>query len=704
MLSRLVSLFALLMLLAVPLRAQAPAALIADSIAMRPGGVVVATGNVEVLREGQRLRAHRITYFSNEDRLEIEGPITLEDGNGILVIADAAALSADMRNGIMTGARLVLNQQMQIAAAEINRVDGRYSQMVKTVASSCHICADNPVPLWQIRASKIVHDQQKQQLYFHDAQFRVMDVPVMYLPRLRLPDPTLKRATGFLIPSVRNTNKLGTGLKLPYFIAIGDHKDLTLTPYATTEGSRTLEARYRQAFRYGTFEVNGALTRDRLYPNDWRGYLIAEGQFQLPRDYELSFNVERVSDRDYFVEYGYPSKDRLRSDITLQRTRRDSYFRMSAIQFETLRTTEVNAELPNPAGIVSYQKRFYPGMLGGRADLSVSALGFVRESNVDITGRDVRRLQAGLDWQRSWHTPMGIVGTIQASGAADFYTIRQDSTFPTELSRATGFGAVELRWPHERTGARARHLLEPVLQIVWSEDEGKVAPNEDSVLVEFDEGNLFSLGRFPGTDLYERGLRANLGLSWTRYDPQGWSLGLSAGRVIRAENLGQFTAASGLSGALSDWLVVTRIDTAAGLSLINRAVFDDKLQPTRNELRLGWNGERSKLATSYIWLEADPAEGRTSDTSELAFDGYYELRNNWFATTDLRYDFVANRASSSGIGLGYRNECISVDLSLSRRYASSTNVKPNTDFGLSVTLNGFGDRGKGRVARRSCMK
>lgn len=697
-----------LVLALLPLRLAAqdsvPATLIADSISVTGDGGIVATGNVEVLRDGQRLQAHRITYYERDDRLDIEGPITLTDTAGTVMLADTAALSTDMQQGIIKGARLVLDQQMQIAAAEINRVDGRYSQMVKTVASSCQVCDKNPVPLWQIRAARIVHDQDEQQLYFYDAQFRVMDLPVMYLPRLRLPDPTRKRATGFLIPTLRNTNKLGTGLKLPYFITLGDHKDLTLTPYVTTEGSRTLEARYRQAFRTGTIEFNGALTRDRLRPGAWRGYLDGEGTFRLPRDFELSFNFERVSDRDYLVEYGYPAKDRLRSDLTLQRTRRDSYTRVAVYQFETLRTTEINAELPSPLATALYQKRLYPGALGGRLDLNLSAMGLWRDSSADILGRDLNRLQASADWQRSWTLAGGLRATAQAHAAADYYDIDQDSTFPDTLSRSTAFGAIELRWPLQKSGARAHHLIEPVVQLVWSEDSGPAAPNEDSVLVEFDEGNLFSLGRFPGSDVYERGARANLGFSWTRYDPAGWSSGLTVGRVVRAENLGQFTTASGLSGALSDWLVVARLDTASGLSLINRVVLDDALDPTRNELRLALTRPTLKLATSYIWLEADPAEGRPTDTSEVALDSSYVLGGNWFATTDVRYDFIANRASQSKIGLGYRNECISVNLSLSRRFASSTNITANTDFGLSVTLNGFGNRGASTGARRKCTR
>ena len=66
----------------------------------------------------------------------------------------------------------------------------------------------------------MIHDAEARQLFFSNAQIRISGVPVFYLPRLRLPDPTLERARGFLIPRFRTSSDLGTGIKLPYFASI----------------------------------------------------------------------------------------------------------------------------------------------------------------------------------------------------------------------------------------------------------------------------------------------------------------------------------------------------------------------------------------------------------------------------------------------------------------------------------------------------
>jgi LPS-assembly protein len=139
---------------------------------------------------------------------------------------------------VLQSARLVLDRQLQIAATQIDRVDGRYSQAYQAVASSCEVCFDNPTPLWEIRARRVIHDEVEQQLYFEGAQFRVMGVPVIWLPQMRMPDPTLERATGFLAPSVRATDTTGTQIRVPYFIMLGDHRDLTVTPWIGSATAR----------------------------------------------------------------------------------------------------------------------------------------------------------------------------------------------------------------------------------------------------------------------------------------------------------------------------------------------------------------------------------------------------------------------------------------------------------------------------------
>ena len=80
---------------------------------------------------------HRsIRYDQDTGALSIDGPITLTEGGDTVILADAAELDADFQNGLLIGARLILAQQLQAAAAQLDRVDGRYDQLSKASVTS----------------------------------------------------------------------------------------------------------------------------------------------------------------------------------------------------------------------------------------------------------------------------------------------------------------------------------------------------------------------------------------------------------------------------------------------------------------------------------------------------------------------------------------------------------------------------------------
>ena len=72
---------------------------------------------------------------------------------------------------------------------------------------------------------KITHDKEKQIINYDSALLKVYDTPVMYFPKFFHPDPTVKRRSGFLIPSVKNSQSSDNYLNTPYFFAIAENKD-----------------------------------------------------------------------------------------------------------------------------------------------------------------------------------------------------------------------------------------------------------------------------------------------------------------------------------------------------------------------------------------------------------------------------------------------------------------------------------------------
>jgi LPS-assembly protein len=684
-----------------PARAAEPAVLVADAISVAGTNLLIAQGHVEVIRGSTRLTASRIVYDRHSGRLTIDGPIRLADGQRVVILADQAQLSADLREGILTSARMVLDDQLQIAAVEINRVDGRYTQLSKTVASSCQVCAGHPVPLWSIRARRVIHDQQEQQVYFDDAQFRVLDVPVFYVPRLRLPDPSLKRATGFLVPRIVTNSALGVGAKIPYFLAIGPSRDLTFTPYVSTQ-TRTLELRYRQALASGRLSFSGAASQDNLLTGETRAYVFGEGEFDIGQGFSLAFNLRLASDAAYLLTYDYADFDRLISDVGVSRYGRDEAISASVSGIRTLRDSEIPIadQLPGMLIDASWERRFFPAALGGELRFALSSAAVARQSAADILGRDMGRISAEIGWSGQWVTDGGLVTEARLGLLGDLYAIAQDSSYDPVVARAIPSGMLTLRYPLARvTGGGAHQLLEPIVALAWSRSLGGTVPNEDSLLNEFDETNLTALSRFAGHDAQEEGARAAIGVHFMQDDPGGLSFGVTIGQVFRSAADAGFTQASGLAGPRSDMLAALRLDLGSSLSLTSRSVFSPA-GVDKSETRFAWNGARAGLGASYLWMLEEPAQGRPDPINELTLDGHRDFGAHWSALGNLRYDLTAERAQTAGLGLTYRNECVSFDLSLSRRFTSSTSLTPTTDVSVQVALNGIGN--DGRAFRGTC--
>jgi LPS-assembly protein len=276
-----------------------------------------------------------------------------------------------------------------------------------------------------------------------------------------------------------------------------------------------------------------------------------------------------------------------------------------------------------------------------------------------------------------------------------------DNGFKSRLTAAAG---AEIRWPWSRRSDRSVQIIEPVVQLVYTPDPliSGTIPNEDSQQFEFDTSNLFAFDRFAGEDLVETGFRANVGLNYTRIDPDGWSLGLIVGQVFRTSDNGQFSPDSGLDGTSSDIVASAILDLPPYLRLSNRVMFDNDFSVRRNEAQFALNRARSGVSGTYAFLSADTGVNAFPQRHEIYLSGRHELTENWRITADWRHDIESNSTISYGGTLTYGNECIEVDLSAERSFTSSLGVPPTDSFSLTIQLASFGGTNDSAKPKRNC--
>ncbi len=681
----------------------APASLIADTVSYDgETDILTATGNVEVFYDGRVLKAASVSYDRNADRISATGPVTLTDPGGTVFLADGASLSPDLAAGLISGARLLIAGELQMAAAEAQRIDDRFTVLHNTIATSCMICEENPRPTWSIRARRITRDELDQRIYLEDATFLAFGVPIAWLPQASIPDPAVTRASGFLLPEYNQSEIYGTGLQIPYYWAIDDESDATVTPFISTGGAFLLEGEYRKRFSNGGFDLGAVLAISDGQGDSGRGAWSGNGSFALRHGFTAEFDFERASDKSFLQQFDYSDADRLTSEASISRSRLNEYTELTALNFQTLRDGENQDTVPLILPTFRYQlAQPMPG-IGGRYEVLAEALGVTRN-----VGEKMFRMGGGMQWNRTSTGPVGIQARTFAGADVDAYQVWDNPEFDDGiLSRIYPNFGIDLRWPLLRAGGRASHVIEPIAQVLYSKIWGaESVPNEDSRLPELDETNLFSLDRFPGRDAVETGLRANLGVRYTRYDPAGWSMGLTLGQILRAEADEAFPAGSGLQGPQSDFVGSVALNFDSGLTVTNRALVETDMKIRRNEFALYHDADWGYVGAGYTFLAEDdsnPTLGDQPETNEFGLEASYRVHRNWDVRGLWRYDMATGSSLKAEGGITYGNECAEFDLSVSRRFTSSVNVPPSTSVSFVVRLAGLGNKGVEDWPSRTC--
>lgn len=680
-----------------------PISLLADSIYINQStNVLIASGNVQVFYEGSVLSATEIRYDPDTDLIIAVGPLTLKDSDETVIIADFAELSRDLRTGLVRGAKLLFADQLQLVAAEIERSEGRFTTMSNVLASACQVCVSRPVPVWQIRATQVIHDQQKRQIHFRNATLEVLGFPVVFLPYMRIPDPTVKRATGFLTPVFLSSNYFGGGLKVPYYILLGDHADATITTTGSFSGVLVVDGEYRQRFINGRLNAFIALAVQDENGTFGRGFAKVNGTFNVLDNVTLQFDATTPTDDGFMNQYGYDNIDRLVSEVSASRYRNRSYFSLATAIMTSLRDDERDAEIPFVLPEFTYRGYRTDTVFGGKIGYEVSAVGLIRNE-----GQDVFRIGGSVDWYVPLDFPVGIRAAGFSALDFDFYRVWDSDEFSDQIlpSIHPSIGA-EIRWPLTMSTRSTRHVFEPVAQLVYTIEPGfnAAVPNEDSLQIEFDETNLFDLNRFPGRDVSETGFRANIGATYTVFSNDGWSLGLAGGVVLRSEASDQFPEDSLIGGSQSDILGAVSFEFAPNYSIVGRFLFDDQFDFKRSDTQFNLNFDKWDLSGSVVYLAPDILALSSEERSEATIRTTYRFADNWEIDSKWRRNLLENRDVFAGIGLTYGNECIEIGLSLSRRFTNSNTVTPSTDIDLTIELAGFGGFSPNKWPAARCIK
>ncbi|HYC68059.1 LPS-assembly protein LptD [Brevundimonas sp.] len=570
----------------------------------RDGDVISAAGGTDRVLARFRntsLRAGRLTYDLNAGVATADDRVEFVDPDGNVVFASHLELDSDLKAGVAVDFATRFRNGASLMAATAVRRSENVNELNYALFTPCPICdaEGNPKePSIAIQAEKVVQDEDLRAVLYRNAVFKVGGVPVFYLPWFAHPDPTVERASGFLVPIPSYDEGRGFSLEVPYLQVVSPSEDWLISPQINSRVAPLLNLQWRRRFADGAVVLRGGYTYERNFGDfdldgdgdaesnvkfgdrTSRSYFLGHGRFDPQGPWRWGFTAERTSDKTLFDRYDvrdpyqdnglyYGDQRRLISQIYAEHQTDRSYVSVAAFTLQSLRVArfdpvtpalnefEDDGALPIVAPLI--EARWEPDgpVLGGRLRLRGSAVSLYRDAYVgspvlrpEITpagpttglrGVDSRRVSAQVDWRRTMISPIGVRWEPFVDLRTDLYSVG-DLPPPMGLeeeaiTRGRATAGVDVSYPLIRRFGTADMILEPMAQLSISTDPDldPRIPIEDSQTVELDESSLFRVDRFPGYDLYEGGLRLTTGLRTTLRWDEGRQASLFIGRSLRAD-------------------------------------------------------------------------------------------------------------------------------------------------------------------------
>ena len=664
-----------------------------------------ATGRAEVVRGDSVLLADEIVYSIDEDLVLARGNVTIVEDSGSVLFLDEARITGDLKDGFASEVRVLFDDQSRLAGREFRRAGGILNELLQAVYTACDQTCETEAPIWQIKAGKIVLDEDAEMVRYTNARVELGGIPVFYTPYLAHPDPSAGRKSGLLFPSIRGGQNLGFAFTQPIYWNIAPDKDATISPLITTEAGQGLTTEYRQRFQKGEMVLFGSgVVNDEeptVQENFFRGHFTGVGTYEFNSDWRLRGDINVASDETYLRRYGFGNPTWLNSNMKLERFTQRSYFSADLYYFQVQRANVDQAATPVVSPLLNYRYTSDPGRAGGYMTFDASTVALWREE-----GTDSARLTSAWAWTLPYTGPMGDVYKLKASVRGDGYYIRDQFDSVDPLTNPNGFDgfrgrvvpelSMEWRYPLVSAAAGFSQTLEPIVQGVVSPigQNTDLIPNEDSRDFEFDDTNLFESQRFTGFDRVEGGFRFNYGLKWAAYDGRGGSYSAMVGQTYRFHEETAFADGSGLRRKFSDFVGRVSANPNPYVNLQYRFRFDkDSFNAKRSELTGVLGPPPLQARISYLFIdEAEDAPSGFEDREELFVALSSRVSKYWSINGSHRQNLGPGGGSirTSG-GFKYEDECFTFGVDVIRDNTSDRDFESGYSVLLRFSLKTIGD-------------
>ncbi len=645
------------------------------------------------VNEPKTIQSEKIEYDVKTGAIKTSGKTEITNATGQRMTLTDSYLSQKGKDVSGNDVKMWLGQHVYVESKNITR-NGNDTVATDAMFTACDGC-DSFGNAWEIWASKIRHELDDRMLYFYNMVLWAYDVPVLWFPYYSMPDPGVKHKSGLLMPSFGSTNKMGTQINVPVYVAFSDTHDATFTLSYLTQENPLFQLEHRLNLSHAEFRTRGSYTHNRAGDNRW--HIFNNDKIDLGEHARASIYIARASDKTYLQKYGfYNDQPYLDSGAKLELFVNSGYVVADTHSFQELRARSnwhgvapTGNILPNIRGSFQTDPFFYETY----ATVDTDVLGVVGD------GTSAQRFVGDVRITSPWTLWGGNRITASVAARYDFYnfdnTIMADGdTFSGVKNRFLPNGYLEWGLPLVRPGDTWTQTIEPRARLTVRRhiDDGQFAQDNDSAGAFLSDSVLFSSNRFAGYDLWENGTFADYGVRWAAFNPDGRNVEVFVGQSYDFDKRADTDLNSGFHTFGSDYVGRISFNNSKWLDLSGRVRFDRDsfdLRHAESSARIGTN--ETYLSVGHIWSRQLSNIGSDENNTNEAIAGAgIKLSDRWSLQLNAIYNWVDDTFLRHSGTIFYNHPCYYFSIGYRRDNAVREDYRGNTtiQFRFGMTVQG----------------
>jgi LPS-assembly protein len=685
---------------------------------------VSCSGDVIIVYYGRIISADKILYDRKEEIIHADGNVIIKDEKQNTYFLDSLYVKKNFSSGEGKNVKIIMTDKSRLAAMKCSIKDEKY-KLEQAIYTPCYECTSGELT-WQMKAFEVVFDP-KEYVEYRDAQFEVLNAPIVYMPYFAHVSSKVKRKSGFLVPKLSTSSRNGFSILPQYLWAISDSQELILKPIITSKAGLVGWTYYGLRFPNGEFNVDASITDTQSIKdkkNDctdaikkiqgygYRGHIFSKMRYEINDVWRCGFDINLASDKYYLKRFSFlGNADRaLESSINLEGFEGRNYSAVRTIMFQNTNLDGINLDCI-PRVLPMMERNYSTYLLSGTLNWDTYFI------NLDFSDqRSSQKLVSNVFWSKEVLFPGGHL--IDLNGTLSFVGLKVSEKTRSEYDSL--FCVIPQlnfmwKWPLLLSFESMDTIFTPILGIIMAGNK-KYADVFEGQFCEITDMNFFHGNRSISSYNVDSGNRVYYGLKLAGYRNGENLYRFTVGRSTELISIIDKLEASGLKHKSSNVVAALDVFLSSRCTLVANASYSTQSKHwTRIETGINFLDNefcfnvmvfrgRQCFYNPFSIVAVNFSEAqKTQKYKGIAMNiGFHvtkavKLKGGLVMGNDQEAPVTINVPSDNrlrlirhNIGIEYNDECTTVDFAVERRNYKGGDLKPETVFQFVVHLKNLG--------------